>query len=270
MPPALRAALLPLALAGAGAAAWFLARAPKAPAPEAPAAAAAPAKRRAPARDAGKRTPRPPAPARKADARDAGARDDAHEAWMDALGPADRKLALDVGRALDADDFAAVRALVPDARASASAAVRAQMVDALAWFGGKSVAELAGFLADPDPEVARAAFTAWDGAVDQIDSEPFRVQAAVAAMNALANEDSIRQAAARLEAAEDVRAALKAATDVAVNGGESARKVARETYEFITGEKWPGDARARYIALTWKNDDADDEGDAAGDEDVKQ
>ena len=86
-------------------------------------------------------------------------------------------------------------------------------------------------------------------------SEKFRVEAATMVMQTLTDEDSLRLAATKLEACADSKTALKAAVEIAANDGNpAAAAVAREVYEFITGEEWPGASLARVKTITFKPD----------------
>ena len=66
----------------------------------------------------------------------------------------------------DADSLHELRRYLQSAASSHSEDVRMAMVDALEEKGGRSAADLAYFIADPDEDVASAAFSAWSSVLD--------------------------------------------------------------------------------------------------------
>ena len=190
--------------------------------------------------------------------RDVAIRTDAPDSdadWLASLSARERALAERLRTAIDNEDLAAIKALAKDTRNAQDDELRSRMVDALAWFDDKVLVELTPFIGDSNSEIAKAAFNAWDSAVDMVDDEKFRVEAATMAMQTLTDEDSLRLAATKLEACEDSKTALKAAVEIAAaDGNPAAAAVAREVYEFITGEEWPGAPLARVKTITFKPD----------------
>lgn len=94
-------------------------------------------------------------------------------AERDRMSHEDRRL---IERLEEAEHFGEVMRLYPQARASRNPYVRAALVDALDEHGERAVNLLAALIADPDEDVADAAFTAWSGIVDDL---PWRRRAAV-------------------------------------------------------------------------------------------
>ena len=76
----------------------------------------------------------------------------------------------------EADGFRDIERLYPHARASSNPNVRAALVDALEEHGERAVNLLAALIADPDEDVADAAFSSWSNIVEDI---PWRRRAAV-------------------------------------------------------------------------------------------
>ncbi|MGN0854726.1 MAG: hypothetical protein ACI4R9_04315 [Kiritimatiellia bacterium] len=177
--------------------------------------------------------------------------------WLAQLSDRERALAVQLADAIDNEDLATLKALSGEVRGSENDELRSRMVDALSWFEDKALVELTQYLCDRNPEIAKAAFNAWDSAVEMVDDEKFRVEAATMVMQTLTDEDSLRLAATKLESAGDARGALKAAVDIAADEGNAAAvAVAREVYEFITGEDWPGLALAKVKTITFATEDA--------------
>ena len=68
----------------------------------------------------------------------------------------------------NADSLHELRRYLQAAASSHSEDVRMAMVDALEEKGGRSAADLAYFIADPDEDVASAAFSAWSSVLDDV------------------------------------------------------------------------------------------------------
>ena len=170
--------------------------------------------------------------------------------WIDELTGKDKEIARKVSDALDEEDLATIKGLVRDAAASRNTEVRQQMVDALGWFDTKAIADLTLFLADPDADVAQSAFNHWDSAVDMVDDESFKVTVAKDAMKSLKDPDMLENVSSKLKAAEDEGAAVDAVVDILRNVKEdsAAAKIAKESYEFITGEEF----KSLSEATLWK------------------
>ena len=79
--------------------------------------------------------------------------------------PADRRL---IEAVEDAETSMELSRLMPQVLASHNPEVRQAMVDALEDQGRRSVNEIARFMADPDPEVADSAFSAWTSILEEL------------------------------------------------------------------------------------------------------
>ena len=180
------------------------------------------------------------------------------DAWVESLPEADRKLGQGIVDNLDNENLEELRKLVQDARRSANPEIRERMVDALGWFGKDAVVELTGFLGDRNADIAQSAFNAWDSAVDQVDDESFKIGAAAAAMQTLTDGDSLQVVAAKLEAADDRKAAIQAIVQVMESGNKAAAEAAKDAYRFIADEEWPGAGAARLKAMTIDREDEQD------------
>lgn len=177
------------------------------------------------------------------------------DAWVEELPERDRKLGQAIVDASDKDDLAALKLLVDEARQSPNADVRQRMVEALGWFGKDAVGELSKFLTDANAEVAQSAFSEWDSAVDAVEDENFGLVASMEAMKVLTDEDNLQTAACRIESADDRKAAIEAIVEIVGSGNATAEKVAKESYEFITGDEWVDAETAAAKAATINDED---------------
>ena len=176
---------------------------------------------------------------------------------VDTYSPADRKLADAVQAALDDDNFEQTRKAALAAMKSENPEVRQEAVDALGWFDTKAIADLTVFLGDRNGDVAESAFNHWDSAVDMVEDEGFKVTIAREAMKSLKDPDMLENVSSKLKAAEDEGAAVDAVVDILRNVGEdsAAAKIAKESYEFITGEEY----KSVSAATLWKVKKAQEE-----------
>lgn len=174
------------------------------------------------------------------------------------LKPADRKTAVALQVALDADDFSAVKAAAKEAVRSSDPELRKQAVDALAWFGDKALPELTALLADPDEEVAAAALDAASTALSDMDDAEIQFATSASYMEILAsNSDAVDAFATTLSSAADSicipedddnpKDVAKAAANrnlvvstfgkMIATGGKLAEET-KEAYSFVTGHDW--------------------------------
>lgn len=159
------------------------------------------------------------------------------------LAPADRKLLLGIEKAQEDENFAALRELCAAVGKSSCVEVRSEYVDALGWYGQKAMAELTPFLADPDEDVAGSALSNWTSALGEIEDEPTRCGLVADVMRALRDKDTLETLVTELNDCADARVV---AALLAVIGGDNpaADEVAREHYEFLTGDEYAGRAAA--------------------------
>lgn len=184
------------------------------------------------------------------------------------LSPADRKTAVSLQTALDADDFSAVRAAALKAMASSDPKLRKQAVDALAWFGAKALPELTSLLADADEDVASAALDAAATALSDMEDPKTQFDAAASYMTILAsNSDAVDAFATTLSSAADAicipedddnpKDVAKAAANrnlvvstfgkMIATGGKLAEET-KEAYSFVTGHDWVSQQEANLWA----------------------
>ena len=158
--------------------------------------------------------------------------------------PEERKLAEDIEKALDEEDFELAKACAPLAVKCKDAEIRQSMVDTLAWFGEKAIPELTPFIADPDEDVAENAMSEWDSAVSSIDDDNEKITLVELAMAVVSDEDALESIAGEYIGVDE-RLAVESILRVIEHGGSKAGIAkAKETYEFVTGDEFTDRAAA--------------------------
>jgi len=165
----------------------------------------------------------------------------------------DRRLAEEMQRALDGNDFDATLAAAKKALASTNDEIRLSAVEAMSWFGIDALPELTGLMADSDERVANEAETAWELAIGEIDDASRRFSIAAAAMSTLSNKDHLTSISGQLEGAalelidredapeksDDARiAVVQTLVDIMESSPENGAAQAKEAYRTITGFTW--------------------------------
>ena len=162
--------------------------------------------------------------------------------------------------ALDIEDFDAVVAACADIQNSTNAAVRLRVVEALGWFGQQALPELTLFLADADEDVRESALQEWGSGVSDIEDDELKGEVVEATMGTISNRDMLEDIAFYLNELPDTMAVD---IQVALINGENqtAAKIAREAYEFTTGEAYTDiDAAQKWVDENSDDDDDDDNG----------
>ena len=191
--------------------------------------------------------------------------------FLDDLSAGDRKLAVAVQEALDADDFTAVLKAAHSAIKSKSPVVREAAVEALGWYGAEALPELTTLMADPDEDVAQTAISQWELALNEIEESETRAEIAAAVMKTLANKEALETIVCEITNQDDDFVILEVLVGI-IEGcdNKAGVEVACEEYERLTGEEWTSIEAANkwleenYEPPTPDNDDEQDE--AAGSE----
>lgn len=145
-------------------------------------------------------------------------------------------------------------------------AIRQAAIDALGWFGGPCLAEIAGFLIDPDEDVLESAVDAYESALIEADGDrelSLIVMAASKVLNDFDSMDSI------LMSLNDMRPSCQWETiqEIWNTGTPNAKKAVQEMISFITDDenaKTLEDLQAYYNDPSGKNWDAADAEDVYG------
>ena len=165
----------------------------------------------------------------------------------------DRKMAEDLQKVLDADDFEGTLRAAEAAMGSENPELRRQAVEAMGWFGQDALPELTAAMADADEDVADSAEHAWELALSDIDAAGDRFAIAAAAMGTLSDEDKLSSISGLLSAAADEMIdgeeddaksdgnrlqVVQALVDIIEGAPENSAAQAREAYSDLTGEDW--------------------------------
>ena len=144
--------------------------------------------------------------------------DDIH----DALNDEDQELAIELAKV-------AVKSRNPD--------VRSEMVDTLRWFGDKVMPELMMFIDDPDEGVRMDAMSAYQQAIYDIEEDSEKAKIIEISMRNLADSEALEEIASELIGMDD-RLAVQTLINVIDGESKTGRRIAKETYETVTGEEY--------------------------------
>ncbi len=178
----------------------------------------------------------------------------------DNLSPAERRLMTAIEQGRDDDDLEQILKVLPEASVSTNVEIRAELVDALGWFGVQSMNHLLPFMADPDEDVRQSAIDNWTSAVGDVEDEKDRAQMIEAVMQVLNDKDALEFLTGELIGMDD-KIAIQTLVDV-IEGGKATRQataVAREQYEFITGDEYTTiDAANQWLSENYDPPDSEE------------
>lgn len=163
--------------------------------------------------------------------------------------PEEKKLAADIEKALDDEDFELAKKCAPLAMNCKVVEIRQSMVDTLAWFEEEAIPELTPFLADADADVAESAMNEWDCIVSSIEDDGEKIGMTELAMYVISNEDALESVSGNYIGVDE-KLAVESLVRI-IEGGGSAKGIekAKETYEFVTGDEFVDRATAeKWIA----------------------
>lgn len=171
----------------------------------------------------------------------------------ESLSPRDRACVEAIEAALDDNDYAKLLPSITTASKSASSDVRAQAVEALRWFGKEALAELTIFMADSDDDVRTSACDAWTSALFEVEDPTLKGKLVVSAMEILTDADQLESMVMEINDLPN-SAQMDILTRLIEGGNKAAAEVAREHYEFVTGEPY----ESRDAAQKWLQENPDD------------
>lgn len=170
---------------------------------------------------------------------------------------ADRALAARLQAALDDGNFTNVLAAVREILAGNNQELRRQLPAALDWFGIQSLKELTEMLFDKDPQVAAEARDVWGRALDGIENLETKAEVLDAGLRAITDEDSLEQLVMNVNEMRNA-VSLQILLNMISSDNPVAQKVAREHYEFVTGEEYTTPAAAQKW-LDENNDESEED-----------
>ena len=139
--------------------------------------------------------------------------------------------------ALNDEDQALAIELAKRAVKAKSAEVRSEMVDTLRWFGDKVMPELLMFIDDPDEGVRIDAMAAYQQAIYDIEEDSEKAKIIEISMRNLADSEALEEIASELIGMDD-RLAVQTLVNVIDGESRTGRRIAKETYETVTGEEY--------------------------------
>ena len=165
------------------------------------------------------------------------------------LSAADEEVVEVADEAVSDRDFETAQDVAAEALKSSDARVRVQAVETLMGFGETALPELAGFLNDPNHEVAVLAADRFELAVQEIEDDAERIAVAKLGVLSIDDPDELLAMMGTLRMSTDETAVLTALADIIRDGSAAQAKVAREAYREETGDEWttPEAARAWLI-----------------------
>ena len=175
-----------------------------------------------------------------------------------------RKLLKAVRDALDADNKRALLRLVQKVQAKSNwseevpSVVKSAMIDALGWFGSSCLAEIAGFMADSDEEIAQAAIEKYEEALSDFDlSDRERSKLLVMASQVITDPDAMDSMLFELNNMRH-SVAVDTIKQLMASGGAATQTVLPDNIEFYTGEEGMNTPEK---LDQWLKDNPDDEWD---------
>ncbi len=157
------------------------------------------------------------------------------------LSPEDQKRIDAIQVALDAENVDEVRKLAEAAINHPSAEVRQRAIEALQWFGSKTLDSMTPFLADADEDVKSTATDAIEQALSEMEDENAKLTyiESLFQIRGSCDEDTLAILAGQLKGLSNDAAVIDSAVRVIeANANPAAVKEMREVYEFITGEPY--------------------------------
>ena len=155
----------------------------------------------------------------------------------DELTEEEEKLVDTIHDALNDEDQELAIELAKRAVKSRSAEVRSEMVDTLRWFGDKAMPELLMFIDDPDEGVRIDAMAAYQQAIYDIEEDSEKAKIIEISMRNLADSEALGEIASELIGMDD-QLAVQTLVNVIAGESKTGRRIAKETYETVTGEEY--------------------------------
>ena len=160
-----------------------------------------------------------------------------NEADDDELTEEEEKLVDTIHDALNEEDQELAIELAKRAVKSKKVEVRSEMVDTLRWFGDKVMPEIMMFIDDPDEGVRMDAMSAYQQAIYDIEEDSEKAKIIEISMRNLADSEALEEIASELIGMDD-QLAVQTLINVIDGESKTGRRIAKETYETVTGEEY--------------------------------
>ena len=154
------------------------------------------------------------------------------------LKPEERQLLDELNEAMCEDDFETISFAAEELAQNPNPIIRRAAVEAISWFGDKGLADMAVFLVDGDEEVAELAKERWSLGVQEVEDEQEKATLAKLGMLYVTDEDSLTTFMGDLTMVDDDLKVMQVLVDLIEEGTPESAAVAREQYEWMTGDEY--------------------------------
>ena len=154
------------------------------------------------------------------------------------LKPEERQLLDELNEAMCGDDFETVSFAAEELSQDPNPIIRRAAVEAISWFGDKGLADMAVFLVDGDEEVAELAKERWSLGVQEVEDDQEKATLAKLGMLYVKDEDSLTTFMGDLTTVDDDLKVMQVLVDLIEEGTPESAAVAREQYEWMTGDEY--------------------------------
>ena len=162
------------------------------------------------------------------------------EAEWKSLTMEERQLLDELNEAMCEEDLATVSFAAEELAQNPNPVIRRAAVEAISWFGDKGLADMAVFLVDGDEEVAELAKERWSIGVQEVEDEQERATLAKLGMLYVKDENSLTTFMGDLTTVNDDLKVMQVLVDLIEEGTPESAAVAREQYEWMTGDEYRG------------------------------
>lgn len=160
------------------------------------------------------------------------------------LSEKDKKLVKEIEKWQDEEQSEELLNLDKRVREADGPEVREAFLEAISILGVKAISTFVAYLCDPNEDVANAAMNNFEFALSEIDDEEFKLSAVESVFMTVSKPESLEYLAGELNAADE-KLAVETILRIVDSGNKAGAKVAKESYEFITGEEFTTPAAAR-------------------------
>ena len=167
--------------------------------------------------------------------------EEARKKWAQewkSLKPEERQMLDELNEAMCEEDLETVSLAAEEFAKNPNPVIRRAVVEAISWFGDKGLPDLAVYLVDEDEEVSSLAKERWSLGVQEVEDEQEKVTLAKLGMLYVKDEDSLTTFMGDLSSVDDDLKIMQALVDLIEEGPQEAAAVAREQYEWMTGDEW--------------------------------
>ena len=167
--------------------------------------------------------------------------EEARKKWekeLASLKPEERQMLDELNEAMCEDDLETVSFTAEEFAKHPNPVMRRAAVEAISWFGDKGLPDMAVFLVDGDEEVASLAKERWSLGVQEVEDDQEKATLAKLGMLYVKDEDSLTTFMGDLTMVDDDLKVMQVLVDLIEEGTPESAAVAREQYEWMTGDEY--------------------------------